>query len=104
MGKKGGEDWKKIEGKEVEKIFENQRFRAKNWNTQQIKQTIEAMEPGFVYDISAQSFIEKYGKEPVKKLTLRGQKKKIRQVLRRMMDYYSIKVSLEGNIIHVLKE
>ena len=95
--------WEEVEVEEIDKLFEQRRFRAKNWDTAKIKEALEALEPGKVYKISVQKFVEAFGKDGVKKLTLQGQKKKIRQVLRRMGDYFELKVSFDGNIIHIMR-
>lgn len=94
--------WEEVEV-EIDKLFEQRRFRSKNWNAQKIREALEALEPGKVYKISVQKFVETFGLDGVKKLTLQGQKKKIRQVLRRMGDYFELKVSFDGNIIHIMR-
>ena len=95
--------WEEVEVEEIDKLFEQRRFRAKNWDTMKLRQALEALEPGKVYKISVKKFVETFGKDGVKKLTLQGQKKKIRQVLRRMGDYFELKVSFDGNIIHIMR-
>ncbi len=105
--KKGGEKvvngWKEVEVKELDRIFERRAFRAKNWNTAKLKEDLEKLEPGKVYEMTVQEFVKEYGKDGIKSLTLQGQKKKVRQVLRRMMDYFELKVSIEGTIIRIVK-
>ena len=98
-----GSIWEEVQVEEIDKLFEAKRFRAKNWDTAKIKEALEALEPGKVYKISVQKFVEAFGKDGVKQLTLQGQKKKIRQVLRRMMDYFELRVSFDGNIIHIMR-
>ena len=113
VGKMGGEVemkkevagiWEEVKAEDIDKLFENRRFRAKNWDTMKLREALEALEPGKVYKISVKKFVETFGKDGVKELTLQGQKKKIRQVLRRMGDYFELKVSFDGNIIHIMRQ
>ena len=95
--------WEEVDAKEIDKLFEQRRFRAKNWDTMKLREALEVLEPGKVYKISVQKFVETFGKDGIKQLTIQGQKKKIRQVLRRMGDYFELKVSFDGNIIHIMR-
>ena len=94
--------WEEAGEEEIEKLV-TKRTRQRAWKTDLVVQTIEEMKPGKVYSISIKKFVELYGLEPVKQLTEKGQKKKIRALLRRLQEKYELEFGFDGGMLEVMR-